>query len=184
MWLMLMKANISDFSIDFSTKKQRLTLTLDGDFREQYEELKDKELDFTVKLYRKKHSLDANAYCWALIGKLAEVLYLPASEIYRNAIKQVGIYRDVELKQEAAATIQHIWSEHGIGWIAEKVDEGKGTEIIRLYYGSSSYNTKQMSRLIDYIVQDCKELGIETKTPKELALLLDDWGNKKEKKDE
>lgn len=176
-----MKAKIADFSIDILTRKQKLTLALDGDFRAKFDELKDKELEVTVKPWREKRSLNANAYCWKLIGQLAEALNLPACDIYRHAIKQVGIYRDVELAKDAAETIKHIWKTHGIGWIAEQVDETEKGVSIRLYYGSSSYNTKQMSRLIDYVVADCKEMGIETMTPAELALLIEDW--KKEKKE-
>lgn len=174
-----MKAKISDFSIDVLTRKQRITFELDGDFRSDFDALNGKELDLTVKLWKEKRSLDANAYLWVLIGKLADEMNLPARDIYRHAIRQVGIYRDVELSKDAAATIEHIWSAHGIGWVTEKVDETDASETIRLYYGSSCYNTKQMSRLIDFVVADCKDLGIETKTPKELALILEDWERKK-----
>ena len=50
---------------------------------------------------------------------------------------------------------------------------------VTLYYGSSTYDTKQMSRLIDNIVQDCQAVGIETLTPDKLALLLEEWGDAK-----
>lgn len=177
-----MKAKIADFSVDMLSRKQRLTFVLDGDFRAKFDELKDKELEVTVKPYRAKRSLNANAYCWELIGKLAESMNLPARDIYRHAIKQVGIYRDIEVVEDAAKTLQYIWADRGIGWVSEKVDDTDKGVIIRLYYGSSCYNSKQMSRLIDFIVQDCNELGIETKTPKELALLIEDWNKKQEEK--
>jgi hypothetical protein len=48
--------------------------------------------------------------------------------------------------------------------------------VIRAYYGSSTYNTKQMSRLIDAIVEDCKEMDIETLTPRELDAMKSRWG--------
>lgn len=73
-----MKCRIVDFTADMISRKQRLTLALDGDFRGQYDNLKDKDLEITVKPWREKRSLDANAYCWVLINKLAEVLNLPA----------------------------------------------------------------------------------------------------------
>ena len=47
--------------------------------------------------------------------------------------------------------------------------------IVRAYYGSSQYNTKQMSRLIDMVVEGAKELGIETLTPEELARIKEEW---------
>ena len=179
-----MKAKIADFTVDMLSHKQRLTLQIDGDFRAKYDELKDKELEVTVKPFRKKRSLNANSYCWELIGQLAEVMNLPDRDIYRHAIKQVGIYKDIEVIEDAAKTLQYVWSDRGIGWVSEKVDDTDRGVIIRLYYGSSCYNTKQMSRLIDYIVQDCKEMGIETKTPRELAAMLDDWDKKQKKQEE
>lgn len=170
-----MKARIADFSIDFATRKQRLTLILDDDFREFYDKFKEELLEVGFRLYRKKRSLNANAYCWELLGKLAEKMSLPAEEIYRNAIRAVGIYQDVELTEKAAKTMRHIWEAHGIGWISEQVDKTNGGVLIRFWYGSSCYNTVQMARLIDYIVADCKELGIETKTPDEIERMKALW---------
>ena len=48
---------------------------------------------------------------------------------------------------------------------------------VTLYYGSSTYDTEQMSRLIDNVVQDCKALDIETETPERLAMMMEAWGN-------
>lgn len=65
----------------------------------------------------------------------------------------------------------------GTGWITEQVDfEADGDHVrVRRYYGSSTYNTRQMSRLIDNLVQDCKAVGVETLTPAELARLKGAW---------
>lgn len=63
-----------------------------------------------------------------------------------------------------------------MGWFTDKVDDDRDGEVIlRCYYGSSSYDRKQMAALIDYIVQDCKAMGIETMTPAQLAGLIDRW---------
>ena len=156
-------------------RKQRLTLEIDGDFRQTYDTLKDTECDFSVKKHREKRSKNANAYCWQLIGQIAESMNMTAEQVYRDAIKRVGVFQDVELTERAAETMQHVWREHGIGWISEKVDDTADGVLIRFYYGSSVYNTKQMSRLIDDIVADAKELGIETKTPEELARMKSEW---------
>lgn len=51
-------------------------------------------------------------------------------------------------------------------------------KIINAYYGSSSFNSKQMSRLINDVVEDCKVYGIETKTPEEIKSLLESWNKK------
>ena len=76
----------------------------------------------------------------------------------------------------AAATFKRVWGQHGLGWFVDDVDEDTGGSVIlRAYYGSSTYNRKQMAALIDLVVQDCKQLGIDTLTPAELAGLVDRW---------
>lgn len=135
--------------------------------------------EIQIKEHRQKRSLNANAYAWELMGKLAENQGTDKLEIYRHHIREVGVYRQVEINEAAEETLIHSWGLHGIGWIAERVDytQHEGFVLMNLYYGSSTYNTKQMSRLIDNIVQDCEAVGIPTKTPNEIAKLKALWGD-------
>lgn len=134
-------------------------------------------LTVAVSKYRKRRSLSANAYFWELIGRLSEKLNISKEETYWEYIKHMGIYRSVEVNNKAVDTIIKMWRSHGLGWIAEKTDDGEreGFSLINLYYGSSSYNTKQMSRLIDSVVNDCKEQGIETLPPEQLECMKREW---------
>lgn len=130
-----------------------------------------------VKQHKKQRSLDANAYCWVLIDKLSEKLNVSKTEIYRQAIKEIGGNSEtVCVPTKSVNKVCEGWKHNGIGWQTEtfksKID---GCTNVILYYGSSSYNTNQMSMLIDNIVQDCKALDIETLTPKELQALKDGW---------
>ncbi len=139
---------------------------------------KDKLYDLEIKEHRKKRSLDANAYCWTLINKLADAMRLPPVEVYRQAIQNVGgNYEVIPIKEEAAEHFRQVWQTQGLGWLC--VDMGKskldGYRNLRAYYGSSTYDTRQMSQLIDNLVQDCKALDIETMTPDKLALLVEEW---------
>ena len=139
---------------------------------------KDKLYDLEVKEHRKKRSLDANAYCWVLINKIAEALRITPNEIYRQAIQNIGgNYEVIPIKTEAADHFKQIWEAKGLGWPC--VDMGKskldGYRNLRAYYGSSTYSVTQMSQLIDNLVQDCKALDIETMTPDKLALLMEGW---------
>lgn len=142
------------------------------------------ELAVTVKKYRKKRSLDANAYFWVLVGKLAEKTGIDKLTIYKNAIREIGVFIQAELDENAVDTLMYSWSLHGLGWVSEKLDysKHKGFVLVNLYYGSSTYNTKQMSRLIDNIVQDCKSVGIETMTPAELQAIKCAWSGKEIRK--
>lgn len=133
--------------------------------------------EITIKAHRKRRSLDANAYFWVLADRLAEKLNLPKTEIYRGYIHEVGGNSETVCVVEAAADkLCQGWSHNGLGWVAEKVPSKlPGCVNVVLYYGSSTYDTAQMSRLIHLAVEDCKALGIETMTPAELARLLEGW---------
>lgn len=126
---------------------------------------------------KNRRSLDANAYCWVLIGALSEALGRPRDEIYRHYVREMGVNSIVCLKSDAADELQEAWGLHGLGWLTDAFPSKlPGCTNVILYYGSSTYDTAQMSRLIDLIVEDCKEQGIETATPAELALLKEEWG--------
>ena len=140
----------------------------------------DNEKDYilTIKEYRQKRSLNANSYAWTLMDKLAEKLRIAKTDIYRSYIKEIGGNNTLVCVQDAALDdLLRNWEQKGTGWLAEteksKLD---GCTNVRLYYGSSTYDTAQMSRLIELIVQDCKENGIETLTPEELSRMSEEWG--------
>ena len=140
-------------------------------------EKRDRLYDCEIKEHREKRSLDANTYCWVLLDKLAQATRLPKTEIYRKAIKEIGGVSDtVCVLEKAADRLEKGWACNGIGWFTERWESRlAGCVNVTLYYGSSVYDTAQMSRLIDYIVQDCKALGIETLPPDRLAALKEDW---------
>ena len=136
-----------------------------------------KEGNYEIERKRKKRSLDANAYFFVLADKLAQTLNIPKTEIYRNYIKEVGgVSEMVCVKTEAAEKLCDGWRHNGLGWQTDIVPSKlKGCTNVILYYGSSTYNTEQMSRLISLVVEDCKALGIETRTPEEIANMLSLW---------
>lgn len=133
--------------------------------------------EYEITKAKKKRSLDANAYMWVLIGKIAAAVGIPSDEVYRRAIREAGCYTPLPIKAEAVEEFSRIWAGHGTGWFIEVVDDSKlpGFKLVKAYNGSSTYDTGQMSRLIDNVVQDAKELGIETMTERELSLLKDGW---------
>lgn len=137
----------------------------------------DKPHTAELKEQRKKRSLDANAYLWTLLDKLADVLRTTKDALYLNAVQDVGPYKDFTLTEDEAKTFRVAWERLGTGWPTEIVDYDPDGErvVIRSYYGSSTYNAKQMSRLIDWVIEECKDQGIETMTPEELARLKEDW---------
>ena len=142
-----------------------------------------------LKEHHERRSLSANSYLWALLDDLAFTLSTQAApltkeELYRKYIKEVGIWKDVHnIEPEAAKTVRTAWEMLGTGWVTEQVvdmtNQLSHYNILNrenLMPFSSTYNTKQMSRLLDAVIADCKEQGIDVATPSELALLKEEWG--------
>lgn len=172
---------IKDISIDFQTKKPKITILLNSNEINQVEELKGLKLNVELKKWIKKRTLDCNAYMWVLIQKIAEKIstentVIGKEQIYRDAIKEVGAYSIVPIKSEAVEEWTRIWKSNGIGWICEtqpsKLD---GFTNVMCYHGSSVYNQKEMNRLVNVIVEECRNLGIEIKPDEELKSLLEEW---------
>jgi len=148
--------------------------------KEAMGELRDKPLTVEVKQWREKRSLEANAYAWVLIDRISEVVKQGKTEVYRSYIREVpGASQLVCVPTEAVSKLIQGWTHNGLGWITDTMPSKlPGCTNVMLYYGSSTYDTKQMSALIDLIVQDAKELGIETLTPAELARMKEGWHEK------
>lgn len=131
---------------------------------------------FEVKDYKEKRSLDANAYMWVLIQKIQEIINVPKEEIYKDLIKTIGVYEVVPIKNEAVNKFCEAWKHNGLGWITETTKSKlEGYTNVLAYYGSSTYDTKQMTRLIEEVLQECRQLDIETKSKEEINSLLRSW---------
>lgn len=171
---------INDISIDFNTRKPKISLLLDTNELSIVEELKNEnKLNIELKKYRKPRSLDANKYFWKLLQEVCDYKDIDTIEDYKRRVKELGIFKQFKIMTQDVKTFEKIWTDRGIAWFCEIVDTtyigDTEFKIINAYYGSSSYNSKQMSRLIDNLVQDCKAVGIETKPQAEIDSLLKQW---------
>lgn len=135
---------------------------------------------YVAHIKRKGRSLNANAYFWVLVGRLAEKLQIPPDGIYRSYIPDIGgNYEIIPVREDRIDAWERVWCSGHIGRMIEDLGPCrniKGYHNIRSYLSSSDYDTVQMSRLIDLVVQDCRENGIETMTPQQLAALKSRWG--------
>lgn len=167
-----MKGRIVDFSLSFD-RKQRITVEIDGDFRHDFEQLREGPVEVSVKKYRAKRSLDANGYAWVLCDKIAERMRILKTDVYRDHIRQLGGVSEVVcVRDQAVARLREGWEKNGIGWQTDTLPSKiTGCTNVVLYYGSSTYDTKQMSALIDSLADTAKSLGIEVMPPEELQSL-------------
>lgn len=178
---MKVSGRIAGANIGFMTNKPQLTLEINeiNDFKQLVDDMNGLEkLSIEIKPFRARRSLDANAYAWVLMDRLAEKMGESKVAIYRDYVKHIGGNSEVVcVKNSAVERLREGWSKNGIGWITDTIPSKiEGCTNVILYYGSSTYDTAQMSRLLDLIVQDCKQLNIPTETPDEIARLKSLWG--------
>lgn len=133
-----------------------------------------------ITQWRERRSLNANAYAWVLIDKIAEKIKTTKIDVYRKIIKDVGVYQILPIKDVAVESFIKRWQSNGLGWICENLGACKNQTLkgyvnIVAYYGTSTYDTKEMARFIDEVVEQAKELGIQTETPEMIENLKNLW---------
>ena len=175
-----MTGEIKDISIDYLTNKPQIILTLNE--RESLlslEKLKGDKLSVEIKKWRKKRSLDANSYCWVLCDRIAKELskesIVTKEQVYKDVISQVGTFEPMIIEEKAYDNFKRIWEKQGLGFIVQEVTRKDKCVKVHCYYGSSTYDTKEMSLLIQIIVDLAKSLDIETKPKEEIESLLRSW---------
>lgn len=161
---------------DVAIKKWLVTFEIDQKPVE-YDQLKDKHLSLTVKQWREGRSLNANAYFHVLVGKIAEVMEVSHTEIHNIMIADYG-YRDESVPNmllRADIAWERIDSMHLKPTPYFQVVNMESYREFELMRGSHTYDTKEMSRLIDGVVFEAQALGIETMTPNELERMKQQW---------
>lgn len=171
--------------IEFKTVKPEISLTMQGTGKVTFscdkskiraiDGLKEGEYTVELKKYRNKRSLDANAYFWVLVGEMAERLKTDNQSIYLQQLEKYGSYTFVVAKPKAVERLKQEWRlVKDLGEIS--VNGNKGIQL-QCFFGSSTYDSKEMSRLIEGTIEDAKELGIDTRTPEEIAIMTSEWNN-------
>lgn len=171
---------IRGIQADYYTHKTLITLEIDQAPDTWIDELRDKLLSITLKVFRKKRSLDSNAYFHVLCGKLKDVLGISMNECKNHLITSYGqidtwdgdpiVYKtnappEYMRQQEAVHTCYFKQGDDGAYWYW-------------MYRGSHTYNTDEMKKLIDGTIAECKEQGIETATPDEIARMQALWSER------
>ena len=146
----------------------------------------EREYELTIKRKANKRSSDANAYAWKLISLIAEELGIPPVEVYQQQILNMGTYHDVLIKDSDMAKEIADWRSRGIGWLCEIVgpsNQHEGYTWLRKFKGSSTFTSGEMSKFIDNIIFDAKELGIQTEPPKKIREIKKSWIETKKEKE-
>lgn len=181
-----MKGRLIDLSLSL-TRKQRITLEVDIDYREQFDELKDSDVEIEIKKFRKKRSLSANAYLHVLINKIARKLGESEELVKRHLVTEYGsLAKDengltVGFKLPASVDVNTIYPYTKC--FDERTENGKVFKCYLVYKSTHQMDTKEMAQLIDGAIDIAKEHGIETDTPEQIARFKDSWERKEKKHD-
>lgn len=156
------------FTISFSVNES--TAVISG-----YDAIKDINLlDIKAVKHRDKRSLDANAYAWVLMSKIASVLSTSKEEVYEEMLHRYGVlYEDED--GYITITVKNSVDMHKVDGHWQLIKDNGTFKAYAMIKGSSQYDTKEMSCFIDGIVSEAKELGIETLTPRELEQMKAGW---------
>lgn len=133
-----------------------------------------KDYDFEINEHREKRSLNANSYCWVLITKIANELKLGKEVVYQTMLQDYGQSKLLPfLPNDTPQGYCKYYDFERDGEL-----NGKQCHWYKCYKGSSEYDSKEMAILIDGIVEEAKELGINTLTPNEISMLKENWRKK------
>lgn len=169
---------IKDFSEDIFTRKQKLTLEVEGNCRELIESLRDEKLKVDIGKYHPRRSLSANGYYWTLVHKIAQKSGVTDSYLHNQYLRDCHCLYMIEGSTVAVTVPDTDEAERAV---MEKTDihlipSSKTDGTLRYYLllrGSSDFDSKEFSRLLDLAIQDANELGIETITQTEKERLIE-----------
>lgn len=173
-----MRGRLVDIVVGFN-RKQRVTIELDRDFREEFDRLHGKELDIEIKKHREKRSKNANAYFHVLVNKIAAERGGKDDDVKRQLVVEYGaLDRDedgtvIGFKLPASVDVDKIYPY--VRCFDTREENGKLFKCYLVYKHTSDMDSKEMARLIDGAIETAKELGIETDTPEQLARYKEDW---------
>lgn len=121
---------------------------------------------FDVTEHREKRSKDANALLWACLGELAGALRSDKWAVYLQMLKRYGTFTYICVKPKAVEAVKKQWREcEEIGTI--NIDGEEAVQML-CYFGSSTMNSKEFSILLDGVISEMKEMGLDTPADREL----------------
>jgi len=172
---MKFKANsVSKSTLDNGAIEIRLVATDRQNVIYGFTSIKDlKELSVEIKKWREKRSLSANGLLWKMCYEIGCVINRSKDDVYESMIERYGVFTHIAVKENAVEMFKQQYKlVREIGGC--KVNGKDGIQL-QCYFGSSNYDTKQFSHLLDGVLNEAKDLDIETITPQEKALLMENY---------
>lgn len=136
------------------------------------QKIKSGRYEFVFRKKKKTKSLTANAYMWVLCDEIARILQSTKDEVYRQAVANVGVFFPISCESAAFARARAVWESQGAGFFCQITQEKAGRTEFNAYVGSSKYTQEELARLIEELVAEAENLGIDTKASRECRALI------------
>lgn len=171
---MNLTGKIKTVNIDYETNSMLLTLIINEKqaLKQGFDELREQDkLAIKIEKWRQKRSLNANAYFWSIVGKIADKIGSSKDEVYFEMLKRYG-------QSELISVVSSVPISNYIQYYEEAGKSelnGKEFTHYRVYKGSSQFNTEEMATLINGAVSEAQELGLPTEPPEEIERIKNLW---------
>lgn len=166
---------LKSVSKNWISRKWEVTFEINEDITASIDKIRDKLLNLTAKIHREKRSLDANAYAWVLMQKIAEAIHTDKWSVYLMMLERYSpVFTHIIVRPEAVERVKGEWRTVKV--LGPIQVNGSSKIQLQCYFGSSTFDSKEMASFIDGIVSECKEMGIETLPPDEIERMRREWG--------
>lgn len=166
---------ISSISKSIETGSILLTIEISGVAIQEVLKLRDiPRLAVKLSKYRAKRSRDANAYAWTLMDQIADATGTDRWSVYLRMLQDHGVFTHIIVKPSVVEKVKQEW--RSVLELGPVTVNGETGIQLQCFFGSSTYNTKEMSRFIDGIVMEAQRLDIDTRTPDEISRMKQEWG--------
>lgn len=156
-----------------------LLLTVKGDkvaIGELVAKANEKPYTVNIEPPKKKRSKDANSALWEMLTKMAEVLHTTKDELYLEVLDRYGVSTFIVVKPNAVDKVKQEWKT--VRELGEVTINGKTGIQLQCFFGSSTYNSKEFSVLLDGVIQEAKEIDVPFISSEEQARYIAEWGKK------
>lgn len=176
-----MKTVIKDIQLIQSWQGVSIVIPLPAEETERAQELKKKadegkSLQLEIKPVKRQRSLNANAALWQLLGEMAAKLKTSKDELYTEMLARYGVFTHVVVKPNVVDRVKAEWRT--VRELGEVTVNGQTGIQLQCYFGSSTYDTQEFTRLLDGVISEARELGITLISDADRALMLAEWGQK------
>lgn len=168
-------ARLERISTNYDTGRTEFTFSTGaGNAVAELEKLREHDIRLRATRYRAKRSLSANGMFWHCVGQIADATQEDKWDVYLSMLRMYGKFTYICCKPNMVDAVKGQWRE-SMEWNSVDINGQEAVQML-CFFGSSSYDTREMSKLIDGTISEMKALGLDLPMPQDVKSLLEEWG--------